>query len=274
MDNHTFLHILKEYTSITADEAMSINQELRAYPYSQILHSLAARNAQVNNSKGREAALHLAAVYATDRSVLKHIITQPVTRRPVSPISASMLQQETDFRKDDELVNQVLFDLEQLKKSKKGFEVLVEQMENNHTAHTWPKPEPSTKSKGKAVRLKADPEKIQTDPFTEGIIDEIKSTKRKIKPKDPKQKEQIEIIDQFIKAQPNIGKSKQSSPPEPSDLAEKSVSMSDQIVSETLVEILIKQGKKDKAVEVLRKLIWKFPQKKAYFAAQIEELKR
>ena len=48
----------------------------------------------------------------------------------------------------------------------------------------------------------------------------------------------------------------------------------DNIVSETLVELLLKQGKKDKAIEVLKKLIWKFPQKKAYFAAQIEELKK
>ncbi|HEY0771202.1 MAG TPA: tetratricopeptide repeat protein, partial [Sphingobacteriaceae bacterium] len=48
----------------------------------------------------------------------------------------------------------------------------------------------------------------------------------------------------------------------------------DNIVSETLVEILIKQGKKEKAVEVLKKLIWKYPQKKAYFASQIEELKK
>ena len=37
---------------------------------------------------------------------------------------------------------------------------------------------------------------------------------------------------------------------------------------------IIKQGKKDKAIEVLKKLIWKFPQKKAYFAAQIEDLKK
>jgi predicted Zn-dependent protease len=48
----------------------------------------------------------------------------------------------------------------------------------------------------------------------------------------------------------------------------------DQIISETLVDILKRQGKKEKAIEVLKKLIWKFPQKKAYFAAQIEELKQ
>ena len=41
-----------------------------------------------------------------------------------------------------------------------------------------------------------------------------------------------------------------------------------------LALILIKQGKKEKAIEVLKKLIWKFPQKKTYFAAQIEDLKK
>ena len=54
----------------------------------------------------------------------------------------------------------------------------------------------------------------------------------------------------------------------------KSGEFGDNIVSETLVEILIRQGKKDKAIEVLKKLIWKYPQKKAYFASQIEELKK
>jgi len=58
------------------------------------------------------------------------------------------------------------------------------------------------------------------------------------------------------------------------DLSVPSVTYGENIVSETLVEILLKQGKKDKAVEVLKKLIWKFPQKKAYFAARIEELKK
>ncbi|MCA6432085.1 MAG: hypothetical protein IM574_00635 [Cytophagales bacterium] len=62
--------------------------------------------------------------------------------------------------------------------------------------------------------------------------------------------------------------------PEPTDLTEKIELLETHIVSETLVEILLKQGKTEKAVEMLKKLIWKFPQKKAYFAARIEELKK
>jgi len=104
------------------------------------------------------------------------------------------------------------------------------------------------------------------------LIEEIKSTKKEIDPEGEKQKEQIQIIDNFIKTSPTIPKGKLATVVS-GDLSENSSAFGDNIISETLVEILIKQGKKDKAIEVLRKLIWKFPQKKAIFATQIDELK-
>jgi len=120
------------------------------------------------------------------------------------------------------------------------------------------------------------PVKKKRDNPGEDIIEEIASTKETIEPESEKQKEQLEMIDQFIKTQPSISNAKDK----PSNIASGDLStiktgeFSDNIVSETLVDILLKQGKKDKAIEVLKKLIWKFPQKKAYFAAQIEELKK
>jgi hypothetical protein len=111
---------------------------------------------------------------------------------------------------------------------------------------------------------------------SDSLIEEIQSTKEELAPSDEKLKHQIEVIDQFIKTQPTITNVKDKLANAPiGDLSSiKSGEFSDHIVSETLVEILIQQGKKDKAIEVLKKLIWKFPQKKAYFAAQIEELKK
>jgi hypothetical protein len=107
------------------------------------------------------------------------------------------------------------------------------------------------------------------------LIDEIVSTKQEINPETEKQKEQIELINQFIQAQPSIVNREKTITVPAGDLSTiKSGEFGDNIVSETLVDILLKQGKKDKAIEVLKKLIWKFPQKKAYFAAQIEELKK
>jgi hypothetical protein len=123
-------------------------------------------------------------------------------------------------------------------------------------------------------RIKARPPRRRKEEG-ESLIDEIASTKAEIVPENDKQKEQIDMIDQFIKSQPSFANAKEKPNQPVSDLtAIKTGEFADSIVSETLVEILIKQGKKDKAVEVLKKLIWKFPQKKAYFAAQIEELKK
>jgi predicted Zn-dependent protease len=107
------------------------------------------------------------------------------------------------------------------------------------------------------------------------LIEEIRVSKEEIVPESDKQREQMAIINNFIKIQPSITNARERQSHASGDLATiKSGEFGDNIVSETLVEILIRQGKKDKAIEVLKKLIWKYPQKKSYFASQIEDLKK
>lgn len=108
------------------------------------------------------------------------------------------------------------------------------------------------------------------------ILNDIEHSKKKLSPESDKQQEQLEIINQFISAQPRISNMKEKAGTVPTaDLTSlKGGEFGEHLVSETLVEILINQGKKERAIEVLKKLIWKFPQKKAYFAAQIEDLRK
>lgn len=280
-----------------------------SYPYSQVVHNLAARAAQDNDLATREHLLHVSAIYTTDRSVLKSIMTATPSGRiavekktekhsaaasavkPVEeialvsePIIVHKRQTSTEIAKEkfseaivvpvvekestgsktsaltpseltgDALVKDIMAELKKLKIAKQKFEVSVEDYEKH--VHD----EPVKKSSKKI----ADP--------SDTLIEEIKTTKKKVAP-EGKQKDQIEIIENFIKTKPSIAKNKNAAVPASDDLAEKSLVYGDNIVSETLVEILLKQGKKEKAIEVLKKLIWKFPQKKAYFAARIEELK-
>lgn len=126
--------------------------------------------------------------------------------------------------------------------------------------------EPELKSKGR---------KKKTEQSGEELIEEI-ANKEELTPEGEKQKQQLQIIEQFIKTQPSITQTKEKpfTPPSGDLSSIKTGEFGDNVVSETLVEILVKQGKKDKAIEVLKKLIWKFPQKKAYFAAQIEDLRK
>ncbi|MGE0772146.1 MAG: hypothetical protein AB7K37_10575 [Cyclobacteriaceae bacterium] len=280
VDKNRLLFLCKNYTSLTPDEGGELESLLAVHPYSQLIQSLAARAASQNKMHNSQARLHMAAVYSTDRAVLKKVVTaSPTIRKTAPPVDepASPKPKESPVKKEipsaeveqpvhseevdgDTLVDRVMADLEQLKTSKHNFELLLEHLEA-HPGEEFAFP-PSTP---KATKKKSG---------NQELIDEIRTSRKKIKPSDPKHKEQIDLINQFIKSQPSIGKAKASEQVEPGDLSEKSNALGDHLVSETLVEILLKQGKTEKAIEMLRKLIWKFPQKKAYFAAQINNLKK
>lgn len=283
MEKERLLFLTKNYTSLTAEEVTDLIALRKEFPYSQLLHNLASRGGQDLNIPSREELLHVSAIYSTDRGVLKSIMTTPSKPRaktifkptvdtttiqettPTAP--KTFIQQPTDEIKltGEALINDIFQELDKLKLVKHNFEVSVEEYEKITGS--------KKKDDSKKIEKKVTPIAKVKEP-TDLLIEEIKSTKKKVTPEGPKQKEQIEIIENFIKTQPSITKNKLATPPPSSnDLAESSLVYSDNIISETLVEILLKQGKKDKAIEVLKKLIWKFPQKKAYFAAQIEELK-
>jgi tetratricopeptide (TPR) repeat protein len=273
-----FYWFVQNYSSLLQEDANHLIELERQFPYSQVIRHLIARVEQDLNLPGKDEALRQSAIFATDRAVLKSIMTAPRVERQAEnieeafddlpkPPAVDQASHSTIPKPEAALPNaafhsadiyeEVERDLEQLSKSMHRFEEVVEQLENG--AHQLPT--------GSALPPIERVELIETE-----LIEQIKSSKQQIIAEDVKHSEQIEIIDQFIKTQPTINKLKPVS--EPTDLTEKIELQETHIVSETLVEILLKQGKTEKAVEMLKKLIWKFPQKKAYFAARIEELKK
>ena len=232
------------------------------FPYSQVIHNLSARATQDCGFPGREKLLQTSAIYSTDRSALKAVMTSPKRKRVEPEMVKAEIQVSALVAKEagDQLREQVMHDIASLQESKRLYEMTIARLEKEKVQPLAEKKEVPTPPKSKEA---------------DSLIEEIKSTKKKIKPEGVKQKEQIEIIDQFIKTQPSIPRPKPTATIAPdNDLSEPSAQFGENIVSETLVEILLKQGKKEKAIEALKKLIWKFPQKKAYFAAQIEELRK
>ena len=287
MEKDRFLSLVQNYTSLTEAEAIDLNELQRDFPFSQVIHNLATRAAQDNHLPTHDHLLRVSAVYSTDRAVLKEIMTQPkaefrtykISPEPVgnnvvieSPYQATnaadkiMYTHAASTLSGDKLISEIQSDLYRLKELRHNFEVSLQEFEQAHASSA-----PLLEKKNKRVKGK---EKEDNDPL-DGLIEEIKISKKEIDPEGERQKEQFHIIDQFIRKSPIIGKGKTvASTEEDLDLAEKSSAFGDHIISETLVDILLKQGKTDKAIEVLRKLIWKFPQKKAIFAAQIEILRK
>ncbi len=290
MEKERFLDLARNYTSLTEAETEDLDALQKQFPYSQVIHNLASRGAQDHKLETSKTLLNISAVYSTDRTVLKNIITAPRTERSETGVEVvaeivtdvfiekpfPFVRHDADGLTGEALNDEIMQDLNRLRELKHDFEVSVEEFE--HSSYSpkqgTPSKQSTPKEKKPAQKKKEEPLDLIPEPTGEVLLEEIKTTKKKIAPESPRQKEQIEIIEQFIKKQPSIAKNSAAGTPEATDLAEKNLSLTDNIVSETLVEILLRQGKKDKAIEVLKKLIWKFPQKKAIFAAQIDELKK
>ena len=322
MEKENFIDVLKHYSECSEEQALSVLSLKESYPYSQLLHALAARVSKDHEFINHQKELQLAAVHAADRSVLKDVMTLDnlVATRPtttdkpdvknVAFVSPSVVSKSAVVAAvsdgPENVADQVMTDLEKLHQLRHNFEQMFVDPEQAAKSRpvTPEKKEPvvekavgnssspreSLKSRkerivelAKAMAAAKDeapledskPKVKKKDVPSENLIDEIATKKHALEPENEKQKEQLKIIEKFIKTQPSISNPKdKGAPTPPIDLSSiKTGEFNDNVVSETLVEILIKQGKKDKAIEVLKKLIWKFPQKKAYFAAQIEKLK-
>ncbi|WP_181306477.1 tetratricopeptide repeat protein [Rufibacter sp. XAAS-G3-1] len=86
---------------------------------------------------------------------------------------------------------------------------------------------------------------------------------------------QLDIINQFLKTTPKrktLANAQLNHEPI-EDLSAKSTKIKKTLVSENLALILVKQGKAKKAIKIYEQLIVKFPEKKSYFATQIENLR-
>lgn len=81
------------------------------------------------------------------------------------------------------------------------------------------------------------------------------------------------LIEKFISEEPRLNV-KKTGFYNPVNMAKKSVQESDEFITETLARIYAKQGNHTKAIRAYQKLSLKFPEKTAYFAALIEEIKR
>lgn len=161
-----------------------------------------------------------------------------------------------------------------------GLGELRERMKRfNNQDYAAAEPAAPSEEESTGTQASAEAKTASNDP-SDKLLDEIKSTRKRQKPETSKQVEQMELIDKFMSNKPGRRPTKKTAaekspapvtPPEPPQTAGQD-SYSENVISETLVDLLIRQGKREKAIEVLRKLIWKFPQKKALFAARIQEL--
>ena len=308
MEKDLLRKVIQNYPASTRQEAEEIHALTKVYPFCQLLHVLSARTSKEHALEFEKSDLQLAAVYSADRGVLRALMTDDSLSPDSSPDEKEQQQNpetlkarveaepvrtqpsketETPSADSNDIAATVIKDVKKLYDTRHNFEMMFAgaQAKEDESEHS----EGRTKSKreriielSKALNAtngnsnSGESKPVRKRRERKELIDEIIESKTQIEPTDEKQKEQLTIIEQFIQTQPTISNAKDKPVTVPDDdlSSVKTGEFTENIVSETLVELLVKQGKKEKAVEVLKKLIWKFPQKKSYFAAQIEELKK
>lgn len=85
-----------------------------------------------------------------------------------------------------------------------------------------------------------------------------------------RKRRQQEIIDRFLEQNPRI-EARGKDYPE-GDIAAQSIEYKHDVVSETLAEILLQQGKKEEAAVIYNKLSLMFPEKSSYFAKKLKSI--
>ncbi|MTI19911.1 hypothetical protein E1176_02650 [Fulvivirga sp. RKSG066] len=343
MNKQKFTQLVKDHDQISAEDRKKLHELVSSYPYSQIIHTLVAKANMDAHTDIAKQTLGYAAMYATDRSVLKDIVTPPVKEKkepkesatPDKPQTKKVEVKQSDTQAKDtkqeaksestsdkpqikqgtrisfdpqvmqkgefHMRDQILEDLKALKESKENYLEWVESEESSSNENDKPtevKVTKPAKKKSSQVPAKkettvvkkkdATPKKVEskkpatqddakakTDKKTAKKTSSKKKSTKKSKAKSGSTNDQSDIIDRFISKEPSItAKASRRSASNQEDLSQPSTEFTEDLISENLAKIMISQGKTDKAIDIYKKLIWKFPQKKAYFATQIEELKK
>jgi tetratricopeptide (TPR) repeat protein len=267
------------------EDYQTLKQLADEYPYAQFLKILLAKIAQILNEDDQAIMLHSAAIYSADRKVLKKLYTQKnfqyvfgqeqitiddqtvvfpekymdqatgETENPETATADAPTQGEPE-QEDEAILDEVLENLNKLKDLRKKYD--------------QPESDGSEIESGESNAPATELDKEEDPP----VYRESEVPQDDTPPHQPSDY-QKQLIDDFIS---KLNKERRetllpaSTEKVNEDLSSQSTSFDGDLVTETLAKLCIKQGKIDKAIEIYRKLIWKFPQKKAYFAARIEEL--
>ncbi|OIN61096.1 hypothetical protein [Arsenicibacter rosenii] len=263
LDKETLSYWVTHPNDLTDSDFQQLQESLQVYPYCQALYSLTAKAASIHQKSQTITFARKAAAYALSRNALRRLIDNEFQWSDhllsrLNELSTGQVPIPDDYQQE----SYALF------KSKSGL--------NNGLAGVplIRLPEPKM------------PELVIPEPDELPLLENTLQTELAQQPtaeqpepapaaNEEERQRQSEIIDTFIRNEPRIApfRAKLTDPVEQVDLAQRNTSSGLSLATESFAKILIKQGKVNQAIEIYEKLLLKNPDKKAYFASRIDELR-
>lgn len=278
MDKGTFEKILKTPSEISSEEAILLEELIQEFPYCQMAHLLIANESYQKKSMHYPKKLRKASTYVLDRTVLHSLLNPKEKNFDIIQVKEEFIKKENfegnisplnlANKENIELLSELEANIRDLKIKKEEFSPPQKHIKEQHLlriTHVY---------KPKDILIDPKPESR----LGEEIIDGKDNLDLLIKyfqfQNIVELNDQGKIIDLFINTQPKISQRTSLGfiEPENIDLSIPSSELKLELITENFALILTKQNKIDKAIEVYKKLLLKYPDKSAYFAAKLNEL--
>lgn len=310
MNKNQFLEYMNDPCAVEAKDIPVLEELIRKFPFFQSSYLLKAKALHLQHSIHYEKALHLAAAYASDRKVLYKLIhlqkevIEPVIENSVLmeelPIEETLIIEkslpEEEIPTLEEtievtgIIGNIPLPIESEKETNDAENLNPVELiaEGNHRFIEWLQ---STRTRQEKTEENTVPFRIDTSKeikvkpaneleklYQENIfhlgyeLPELSTPKPITFKLNSPVKE--DPIDRFLKNEPVIKITVDEQAAQQENKARKSSEDPEDLVSETLANILMQQKHYRKAIKAFEKLSLRNPEKSSYFAAQIEKIKK
>jgi hypothetical protein len=286
MNKADFVKVLRDPELLNRSTVNELMDLAVQFPYSSSVQAILALNMFKENHILYDSQLKMAACSIADRNILRHHISRLARIKepsglPDEGIRQKPLRTEPEVPAQEPIMDTVVEPENTLSPTESAAPD-IQQQEILETTQSQSRTGFEVKEQESAITQLSDHEVHEMDEdelLRRKSIEELKRIvaerikaieEEKRSGMTPASSSKSDIIDKFIEESPTITRGK-SQFFNPVDVAQQSVTDQENIVSETLARIYLKQGHSEKAISIFEKLILKYPEKSSYFAALIEE---
>ncbi len=279
MNSKRLYSYLKDPSQLVNGNLSELEKLTQEFPYFQTAHLLYAISSKRNDASAFQRSIKKTAIVAVSRNHLYELLyaNKPVEiKEEIKPVKVESDLVILELPEEKRTIEKKIDINEQVEREiqKDVVEAFVEkEILHTNTAHKKDIPIPEGASFGqwiKFIKRKNEGEIDETE-----VKEERKEEKRTRVDDQQKKAKQKQLIDKIIDTNPtSIKLNKDSKFFVADQKAKESLLENEELVTETLASIYALQGSVGKAIRAYQILSLKYPNKSAYFASLIEELRK